>query len=348
MQNFTFRPWGRPNWLMSKSRVKNWVAIACLATETRSVSSALEVSRFANHIHMIKINDPSPSLDGLYLEAYQKNTAFFEEHCSTNYSISEFDLKSSLDQIRAITNEAGKKSANVIVDITSFPKRWFFPILRFLVNNPKINNLKVIYTRGANYAQVLSENPETLRVIPSFVTVDNRSDHEHAFVGVGFHTHSMVTMFGSDNARTLQMLFPFPPGPPNTHRNWRFAQQIERIVQREDNLIRDDNLMNGEDPIKYLYLDAKDVSQVFDAMKMTTDGGSRTSIMAPYGPKPFSLAMCLFALAVERKGMPEVPVFYSQPQRYAVKYTESEARFGEVIDSWCYSLKYQGKFIYEI
>ena len=342
MQDFTFRPWGRPDWLMSKSRVENWVAIACLATEERSVLSALEVSKYAKHILIIQINDPSPALDGLHLEAYRENKAFFERNCTIDYSISEFDLKASLDQIRSIVNEAGKKSSNVIVDITSFPKRWFFPIMRFLVNNTKIKNLKVIYTRGAKYAHVLSENPETLRVIPSFVSVDNRTDHDYAFVGVGFHTHSMVTMFGSDNAKSLQMLFPFPPGPPNTNRNWRFAQQIERIVQRDDNLVQ------GLDPINYLYLDAKDVSQVFDAMKMTTDGGSRTSIMAPYGPKTFSLAMCLFALAVEKSEKPEVPVFYSQPQRYAVNYTESVARFGDVIDSWCYAVKYQGKFIYEI
>ncbi len=70
-----------------------------------------------------------------------------------------------------------------------------------------------------------------------------------------------------------------------------------------------------------LHLGALDLPQNFNALKRVTDNGSRTSLVAPYGPKPVSLAMCLFALAAESAGKPEVPAYYAQPTRYALDYT---------------------------
>ena len=113
------------------------------------------------------------------------------------------------------------------------------------------------------------------------------------------------------------MMFPFPPGPPGIARNWKFVERLELSI-RSDNDTRESMELAG---IEHLHLGALDLPQNFSALKRITDDGARTSLVAPYGPKPVSLAMCLFALAAETANKPEVPAYYSQPTRYALDYT---------------------------
>lgn len=339
---FSYRPWGRPDWLIGKTGVEAWAVLCCVSTEVRSVVSANYLSGFAESVIAVKIRDPLPASEEEQSKVYEENIKNLLGGCRSNIVVIEDELKASLDRIEEIFEQVTEKSPNVILDLTSFPKRWFFPLLRYLTMSERVENLIVVYTKGENHAATLSENPETLRVLPGFLSIDERSEHDFAFVGVGFHTHSMLMMFGEDKAKSLQMLFPFPPGPPGIKRNWRFAQQVERIVQK------DETLPSGYEPIRYLPLEAIDVGQVFDAIKMITEGGRKTSVMAPYGPKTFSLAMCLFALAAENAERPEVPVFYSQPQRYAIEYTSGASFHNGKLDSWAYAVKHRGKLLYEL
>ncbi|ASM72927.1 MULTISPECIES: hypothetical protein [Roseobacteraceae] len=345
MQSFKFRPWGRPSWLRAKYDEEKWSFIACHGFEKRSAKSVVASTTSSDEVFFIRIDDPLLGQTEEQAErerAYSTNLEIMTANCSANIHQVREPLKASIDTIRTICERAGAASGNVVLDITSLPKRWFFPMVRFLVQNPDVLNLQVIYTKGDVHAEALSVNPETLRVLPTFMSEDDRDDHDFAFVGVGFHTHSMMQLFGDDKAMSLQLLFPFPPGPPGIHRNWKFVQEVEMKVQR------DDSLLEGSDPISYLHLDSMDVSQTFDAIKIVTEGGDRTSVMAPYGPKPFSLAMCLFAIASERSGKAEVPVYYSQPQKYAVNYTNDVALRHDTLDSWAYAVKKDGKFIYEL
>ena len=345
MHSFKFRPWGRPGWLRPRFGVAKWCFVSCFGTELRSVKSVAGAVQDGDSIMFVKINDPAR---GTALEqanraaAYERNMHFLEENCEIMPVFENEELKASLDRIRKICDSAGAISPNVILDITSFPKRWFFPLVRFLVEDDTIENLQVVYTRGDEHAQTLAENPEILRRLPAFQPEDVRKEHDFAFVGVGFHTHSMLQMFDVDKARSLQLLFPFPPGPPGIHRNWKFVEEVEMKVQK------DESLRDGKEPISYMHLDSTDVSQTFDALKIVTKNGIKTSLMAPYGPKPFSLAMCLFALAVERAGLPEIPIVYSQPQKYAVDYTKDASYRHDQLDSWSYGIKKSKRFIYDL
>lgn len=344
MNDFSFRPWGRPSWLKPRFKVQNWCVLACFGTEKRSVKSAVSLVEEGDSLIMVRIDDP---LNGTSVEdekrqtAYKKNQAILDSS-GIEMTIVQDELKASLDRISDICQQASDMSENVILDITSFPKRWFFPMLRYLIDDARILNLQVAYTRGDVHAKSLSEDPEMLRELPTFVSLEDRTNHDLAFVGVGFHTHSLLELFGEDKSKSLRLLFPFPPGPPGIHRNWKFVQEVEMKVQK------DESLSDGNEPISYLHLDATDVSQAFDALKIVTENGSKTSIMAPYGPKSFSLAMCLFAIAAERAGQPDIPMWYSQPQKYAIDYTEDAAyRLGQ-LDSWSYGIKRSSKFLYEL
>jgi len=340
MAKFVYRPWGRPSWLLKNSGKTEWIAVACLGTEKRSVDSMVQLAPYCNKIHALEIVDPLVFDIKEKASIVEQNFQFISNNTACPIERNKHHLKASLDEIEAICNGLVLESQNIVLDITAFPKRWFFPIIRELIQNERVTNLHVVYTKGSDYATILSENPETLRVIHGFPSIDGRTEHDFAFVGVGFHTQSMISMFGSDNAKSLQMLFPFPPGPPSTQKNWRFVQQVERIIQR------DENLDEQFDPIKYIHTDANDISQVFDIMRMKTDNGLKTSMMAPYGPKTFSLAMCLFAIAADEKGRADIPIFYAQPQRYATDYTKSTSLVGGQPDTWSYALKHEGKVLY--
>lgn len=342
MGDFRIRPWGRPEWLLGRWNVQ-WSLVGCLATEVRSVESIDFLRQFASHVSLIKVIDPL-ELPGRGQEYYfGRNLEKLTAGGWTGFELVHENLNGSLDRIRNISDEIVARSENVLLDITSFPKRWFFPLLRFLVSDTRVKNLCVAYTRGSGYPDIISENPEPLRVIPSFLSLEERSRHDYAFVGVGFQTNAMRSLFGEDSARSLQLLFPFPPGPPGVQRNWRFAHQIERIVYE------DAGFGGRNRSVRHLRLEAVDASQVFDALRVTTHSGTRTSIMAPYGPKPFSLAMCLFALAAEAAGCSDVPVYYAQPQRYLPDYTFSAGlNQNGTTDTCCYSVKYQGRNFYSI
>lgn len=344
MTNFVFRPWGRPDWVCEKFGKASWTALACLGTEKRSVVSAAKFACLATDLVLVKVEDPrlgtKEFLDSQD-SAFKRNRAYYTKKAPLAARDETADLKASIDRIEEICGSAAG-SGDVILDITSFPKRWFFPMLRLLIADDRVQNLQVIYTRGSSHARVLAESPETLRVLPTFASMDARDSHDVAFVGVGFHLHSMLTMFGADRARAMHLLFPFPPGPPGIQRNWKFVQQVERVVQR------DATLLDGADPINFLHLDSVDVSLAFDAMRMASNRGEKTSMMAPYGPKPFSLAMCLFAIAAERAGLDDIPVYYSQPKKYAVDYTaDAASRLGS-LDTWSYAIKRSGRFLYEM
>jgi hypothetical protein len=183
--------------------------------------------------------------------------------------------------------------------------------------NKSIKDLLFTYSPGTRYANILSSNPEIIRTIPTFTSLERRTTCDVAFVGIGYHSHSVIELFDIERPKSVTMLFPFPPGPPGIARNWKFVERLEVSI-RSDSVANEDMELGG---MGHLHVGALDLPQNFNALKRVTDDGSRTSLVAPYGPKPVSLAMCLFALAAESAGKPEVPAYYAQPTRYALDYT---------------------------
>ena len=49
-------------------------------------------------------------------------------------------------------------------------------------------------------------------IIAVTARIEGRTEHEFAFIGAGFHSMNMMTMFGEDRPKELQLLFPLPPG----------------------------------------------------------------------------------------------------------------------------------------
>ena len=79
---------------------------------------------------------------------------------------------------------------------------------------------------------------------------------------------------------------------------------------------------------------ALDTSEAFDRICDITNHGRHDSILAPYGPKPISLAIALFAI---QNGS---PVYYTQPNYYSPEYSSG------IKETYGYWIKKDGTNLY--
>ena len=155
-------------------------------------------------------------------------------------------------------------------------------------------------------------------------------------MGVGFAPLGLKDLFEAEIEK-IRYLFPFPPGPPNYFRNWDFLRKLESEVENRNLRVED-----------RWQVHTYDVPDAFEALCRATNSGHRTSALAPLGPKTHSLAMCLFALAVEQAGKEPSHIYYTQPRRYAIDYSTGIASHNGDPDTKAYCIKVNGRNLYEL
>jgi hypothetical protein len=291
-----------------------------------------------DHARIVAIRDPQP-LDAAAVDALLavrktelRAIAFAEAE------IRDARLLGGLDEIRshvAALTDAGAR--RLIIDITSFPKLWFFPILQATLEDERVTDVIATYTSAVHYAETLSENMGPLRPLPGFYADDGRTVHDSMIVGIGFEPSPLLPLLQDHRASKIRLIFPFPPGPPGHRRNWMFVKQIEELTEKD-----------VIDPPARVHIHMYDCPQVFDALVEMTRNGQDSAALAPYGPKTVSLAMCLYSLAAAARGRTRVPVFYAQPMRYALNYTTGIARRGDLPEITGYCLRLRGRNLYEL
>ena len=225
---------------------------------------------------------------------------------------------------------------SLVLDITSMPKWWFFPVIRLLMASQSVKTLVVTYTSAHAYGKLLSSDPKALGRLLTFDDPRQSDRYEELVVGVGFAPLGLKDLFEADVGK-IRYLFPFPPGPPNFYRNWHFLRTLEVEVENRA-------LMAEDRWHVHMY----DVPSAFDAICKVTKAGEQSCALAPFGPKTLSLAMCLFALAADRSGKEPVHVFYTQPQRYALDYTTGVGQLDGVPDIKAYCLRIDGRDLYTL
>lgn len=302
---------------MARVSGRRWCFVGCISHEERCLAALKVLGQTGIHPTLVRIFDEDPISDVDERSSLEIQTVAAVAAGVSRDDIIDAPLLATIDNIETILAHAVTGHAGAIVDISSFPKRWFFVIARLLREISQLDNVIFTYSLGTKYANVLSSNPEIVRTIPTFTSIDRRATCDMALIGIGYHSHSVLDLFDIERPKAITMLFPFPPGPPGIARNWKFVERLELSIRSDSGA--NENLENGG--VGHLHLGALDLPQNFNALKRLTNDGARTSLVAPYGPKPVSLAMCLFALAAESANKPEVPAYYSQPTRYALDYT---------------------------
>jgi hypothetical protein len=313
----TYRPWGSIDWLSSKAPGISWDIIGCISFEQRctGLQSNTHLPTTGNNLYfeILPTKTDQSNDHKRQLDENKKTLLNLGVTPSQIHPVNLLERVSTF--IEQVINFARNSNGNIALDISCFPKRFFFPILKILVGNDSIKNLWVVYTKPTSYTkEELSGNPSEWSHIPTFLAEGfPEKDVDVAIVGVGFMPLGLPQLLtGSYQDAKVKLLFPYPPGPPNYQRNWEFVRRIEDQYPGLD--------LNG-----MYYIHALNMSDAFDHLHSITDGGQIGSILAPYGPKPISAAMSLFATKYG------VPVYYTQPNYYSPFYSSG---VGEVTAYW--------------
>ncbi len=336
MPTANWRPWGLLEWLLDKISIERWCLLGSLSTEERSLAviGQLHLRNRLDQAVLMRIIDPPSYFDDITEARLEER--FMEMNSlgidSSYLKIPEYGLFERTDTfVQGVLNFAKISSGNVIVDISTFPKRIFFPVVRMLLENKSIVNLIATYTVARSYSLVLAEDPEPWNHLPLFAPIKYpEPEVKVLLIGIGFQPLGLPDFFDQGySSVSVKLLLPFPPGPPRFQRNWEFIRILEKNLSPPATT----------EPIR---INSMDVSECFDTVCSVTERGSLYSVLAPYGPKPISLAMCLYATLVG------APVYYTQPRAYNPDYSIGFGTVDGVPETYAYCLRLEGQDLYTV
>lgn len=308
--------------------------MGCLGFEDRFITAVDQAkSSFTlNDIFFLKVTDEDSVHSICIEEIYEEHTNQLNDALDNNFRIKELAL---LESPRLLKDEVKRfldvSCPNILLDISCFPKRFFFPILKLMLNSDQVQNLVVCYTLPQSYSKIgLAEDTLPWSHIPMFKQTEIKvSKKEKAIVGVGFMPYELPSLLKDDYPKAeINFVFPFPPGPPNYQRSWEFVRSIEK------------NYTVREGDSRIIRVDIKDVSRCYDHLLTISDTGNHSCVIAPYGPKTHSLAMALFASNFD------CDVVYTQPRYYNPRYTTGVKYINGDPETYLYLIKSEGKNLY--
>jgi hypothetical protein len=324
------RPWGPAEWLLQRLPLRQQpiIFVGCLAAEERSTAMPVFAhSSGAASLSFLRIKDP-PSRFASTIESRIRQRQRSLEARGIRPNVVDFGLfapdQEIADSLRTLM-QSYRSSARVELwlDITAMPKRFFFLLIKLAVLDRRIETLIVFYCQpapGQYTPEHLAEDPEDVRPLPGFGPT--RGEPDSLILALGFEALGLPQLLGEyrDRHRRISVLLPFPPGQPYSRRIWATLRSSGVDAQ-------------GPELRRVNAVDAFDAYFQLSQLAPLTDSAvrQRPPALAPYGPKPVSAAMCLYALDIGS------PVFYTQPRVYHPDYTLGTGR------SWAYCFKLFGK-----
>ena len=328
----SYRPWGLLPWVLGKSPDVRWSLLGSISPEER----CLEVWRELNSrgrltiAYLAQISDPpSPRYDSLKASKLSERRREFRDAGGVDSVIHPHQLfEKTGDLIEWIENFISLAGPNIIVDISTLPKRFFFPIIKKLIKANSVSNLVVGYTAPRAYPKSdLAENFEPWRPLPLF---GGRLEQPALLIiNVGYLAMGLPEELEQGRPDPLvKLMFPFPDSPTSYNRNTFFVRTIEKNLRPER--------------VELRHVGVNDASDAFDHLIAWTNDGTLSAVLAPYGPKPLSLAMCIFATLTDSA------VYYTQPRTYNPDYSLGVASRDGIPEVYAYCLKLDGRDYYVV
>lgn len=334
MINDTFRPWGNVSWLLPRIGPHSWQVVGCNATETRS-NAILHFSPKILTIEradFLSIEDQPSDYSAQCQIKRNEHRKEFDATMGNRGFIYEATLLQSAKSLLSLY-QGIVKSKHIVLDISALPKRFFFPLTRWILSNPEVEDFVVTYMLPEAYTtEQLAYDPENWAHLPTFQSdaIEPGVKVESVIVGAGFVPFGLPELLRHDyDGARVSLLLPFPPGPPQAQRTWQFVSDIEGECRLEDDR-------------RIVRVSAYDVAGCFEQIDAITERGARRTVFAPYGPKPHSLAMCLYAIGRS------LDVFYTQPTFYHPNYSTGIRKSDNVPIGYAYALKIGGRNLYEL
>jgi len=324
-----YRPWGPVDWTLSLSSQKQWHFVGAIGTEERSLCSWAHMRHkgvVAGELFaQIQDVDSEKYRDRARIALDERREEFIQNGGSLTH-IRNIELMAEGFRIVELAREAAAASPSIVLDITSFPKRFFFPILRTLVAATNVRNLLVTYTAPASYADdaPLYEDIEPWKTLPGFG--GTRSKPDLWIISVGFLVESLKQYVGGNPHEKMKLLIPFPAPLAALRRTWQSVANLEQG--------------HSDDRFEKYRVDTFDMSEAFDRICSIAGNPLKTLAFAPFGPKPTSAAMCLYALQRDSS------VHYPQPTVYHPEYTRGIRNNDPATAVSAYWIRHEGEFLY--
>jgi hypothetical protein len=240
----------------------------------------------------------------------------------------ELDLLADLPRIAEIASEIeATNNGSVMLDITSLPKRYFFPVLRQLERSKTVRDLVITYTSPASYLEnePLSEEASDWLTLPGFHAADG--ERETLVVCAGFMVESLHSHLATINTPApVKMLIPFPAPRAVLRLTWRSIFSLE--AKRASN------------KFEHHRVDPADLAGAFDRIASFARDDSTKLAFAPFGPKPISAAMCLYA------SKRDCSVYYPQPRIYHPDYSQGVRTLDGKPAVFAYWIKHNDQRLY--
>lgn len=330
-----YRPWGLLSWILPRLHPKKWSVIGGIATGERCLSTwnVLRSKQSLKRTLMFEIHDEHAE-DHPHSRFFKDTEAKLATHHKkfieaggNEKEISNFYLADNHGRIIDATNSfAAAAGKNVIIDVSALPKRFFFPMVKRLLCTRSIENLIAAYTVPERYSDAqLAEDPAAWTYLPTFLPPFPEPEERQIIVGLGYEALGLRNVV--QGKKHLHFLFPFPSLSAGVRRNWEFVRRLGVEAKHLERV--------------HIY----DVSEIFDRISALTNYGTKYAILAPYGPKPLSLAMCLYAVAYQTHDN-RPTVYYTQPRVYNPDYTSGVKMDRGVPRIHAYCLRLQGSDLY--
>lgn len=332
-----FRPWGTLSWVLDNLQQKRWDFLGTLATEDRCLATweILRAHRIVQNEHFYHIVDlPDARWEAIAQERLGAVLSHYDSCGGQRENIREYMLDDKhwiiIQSIREFVRDHGP---NVVIDCSCFPKRFFFPMVKELVlsDKLKIQNIIATYTIPSKYADdLLAADPQPWHHLPRFMPPIPEPQEALYVVGLGYEPLGLPQLLVGQEIRadSVRLLFPFPAAPPGYQKNWSFVHSLEPNL--------------GESMHEPIRVNGYDVSEVYERILSITDRGKRYTVFAPYGPKPMSLAMCLYASTHESLSA----VYYTQPRSYNPEYSQGVKVLRGEPQIYAYCIRIDGRNLY--
>ncbi len=320
-------PWGYLDRIHKTFLDREFALLGCLSFEYRSteVPVVLSGTNSCLSVHLLQINDPKdgwPNYSGQIQRRIRDNVRRLQT-TSTKYHRDELDLLANDGEILSYYQQWEQNIATetVVLDITAFPKRYFCLILKRLILSNKVRQVIVTYTMAgpSGYATGhLSEDPMSCDNLPGFAApAPPRGDT--LVVAVGFEELNIRGLVQTyrNRKRQTKVLMAFPSSLDVMRRQFRTFREM---VAGEIDYVNKDNVE---------IIAAWDAEYVYRVL-LQWSRNSNGLTLAPFGPKPHTLGMTLFAVEND-SGM-----YYSQPKSYNPNYSQGSG------DTYGYVVKWEG------
>ncbi len=306
----------------------DFMVVGCLSVEERCcfVPSKLSVLKNCRTTQLLKIDDPPDAFPNFSDEIKQniRRNKRRLGRSKTLYEMKSASLLSDEDSLLDILDEWENYTeiSTVVLDITSFPKRFFCFFLKRLIRANNISNIIVSYTQASPNGYTddyLAQDSMSCDHLPGYAAPLSSQDST-IIISIGFEhlgLRPLLEMY-KDKKKETKIILPFPPNGRAIKRTWSTLRKI--TVYDEDQKITRDNLE------VVAVWDTEQVYQIIESWGQSVED----LILAPFGPKPHSLGMTLYAIEND------LGMYYTQPKSYDPNYSQG---CGE---SWAYVVKWEG------